>query len=135
MGGWYSPRGGYDPAALGGLKVSRFVEALAAEGVISGNFDPHMDVVCTQPIMAGPGNKPLHMHPLFNTLDVFGDGAPTAEVYRKRARGADAAAGGGSLHGCLPVAEGLAERSLAVPWFKHDRAEVPPRLGPLHQQS
>ena len=53
MGGWYSPRALYVPEELGGLPVEKFVEALAAEGVISGNFDPHMTPACRAPPTAG----------------------------------------------------------------------------------
>ncbi len=61
MGGWYAAHGLYRPEELGGLSVSRFTEAVRAEGV-----------VCK------PGvNAPLHLHPVFNTADVYGHGKPT----------------------------------------------------------
>jgi len=115
MGGWYSPRGWYEPSQLGGLPVERFIEALAAEGVISGNFDPHSEGICCAPISAGPGNKALHSHPVFNSVDIFGDGKPTAAAC------ADSAA---VARPALPAVESLGARTYAVPWFKHDRPEA-----------
>ena len=123
MGGWYSPRGGYDPAALGGLPVAAFVEALAAEGVLSGNFDPHQEG-CRAPASTGPGNKPLHTHPLFNTIDVLNDGKPLAQANAELGAGRRASRRPPERPR-LPVVESLGERTLTVPWFKHDRpAEV-----------
>lgn len=93
MGGWYNPHGLYAAEELDGLSLSRFLAALEAEGV--GRL--------------GAGiNLPLHLHPLFRDLDVYGRGAPT---------------NGGPTDG-LPVAEGIYARTFHVPWFKHDRAEV-----------
>jgi perosamine synthetase len=164
MGGWYSPRGGYVPSQLGGVPVDRFVLALAAEGVISGNFDPHLRG-CSQPTTAGPGNKPLHLQPFFTSLDVHGDGKATAAVCAEASSrtkeplpkrrgsllgaftasspsaapppssappstgatptkaGVVSTPGAALVRESLPVAEALAERSLSVPWFKHDRPE------------
>lgn len=48
MAGWYVPVCLYDPEALGGLSITRFCEALCAEGV---------------PIKPGI-NRPLHTHPI-----------------------------------------------------------------------
>ena len=63
MGGWYAATGLYLPEELGGLSVRRFCQALVAEGV-----------------PCGPGcNKALHLHPLFNTVDVYGQGKPNAK--------------------------------------------------------
>ena len=53
-------------------------------------------------------NMPLHLHPLFRDVDVYGRGTPT------NAQATDD----------LPVAEGIHARTFHVPWFKHDRAEV-----------
>ncbi len=62
MAGWYSPVGFYVKEELGGLSISRFIEAVRAEGGIC----------------FGPGvNKPLHTHPLFSECDVYGHGKPT----------------------------------------------------------
>ncbi len=102
MGGWYAPIGLYQPEALGGLSVRRFCEALTAEGVPSR-----------------PGvNKALHLHPLFNEIDVYGDGLPTRLA--NLPEGVDVRQPPGSL----PVSEGVQERVFSVPWFKHDRPEI-----------
>lgn len=118
MGGWYSARGHYYPEQLGGLPVARFVQALNAEGAISGNFDPNIEG-CTAPAMAGPGNKPLHTHAFFNSLDIFGHGKPTATACFEAGAAGEAC----PARPALPVVEGLAERALSIPWFKHDRAD------------
>lgn len=98
-GGWYAPHGFYLGAELGGLSVTRFCEALAAEGV---------------PTSAGC-NRPLHLHPLLRDVDVYHDGSPTVLANADR----DVRAPAGSL----PVAEAMGERMFAVPWFKHDRRD------------
>ena len=62
MAGWYEPHGHYVPEELGGLSLTRFAQAVRAEGSI-----------------CNPGcNLPLHTHPLFNTADVYGHGKPSA---------------------------------------------------------
>lgn len=99
MGGWYNPLGHYIPEELDGLPVERFIEAVNAEGARSGRA----------------ANFPLHLHPLLNTADIFGDGKPTRIAFADR----DVRQGPGSL----PVSEGLAERCCGIPWFKHDRPE------------
>ena len=94
MAGWYSPRGLYRPEELGGLSVTRFAEAVRAEGSI-----------CT------PGvNKPLHLHPLFNTCDVYGHGVPTRIAHADR----DLCQPPGSL----PVSEKIGTLTYRIPWFK-----------------
>jgi perosamine synthetase len=92
MGGWYNPHGIYVAEELGGLSLTRFLEALEAEGV--GR------------LTAGV-NLPLHLHPVFRDLDVYGRGAPSNAMATDN----------------LPVAESIHGRSFHVPWFKHDRAE------------
>ncbi len=100
MAGWYAAAGLYEPEALGGLSVTRFAEAVRAEGA-----------------PCSPGiNKPLHLHPLFNTCDVYGHGAPTRLAHSDR----DLRQPPGSL----PVSEGIGFRSYRVPWFKHDRPAI-----------
>jgi perosamine synthetase len=99
MGGWYNPLGHYVPEELGGLPVDRFIEAVKAEGGRCGRG-------C---------NFPLHLHPLLNDADIFGDGKPTRIAFADR----DVRQPAGSL----PVSEALAERCYGIPWFKHDRAE------------
>lgn len=98
MGGHYAPHGIYVPEELGGLSVTRFCEAVRAEGVS----------------FWGAGcNLPLHLHPLFNQADIYGHGKPTRMAHTAR----DVR----QLHGCLPVSEGIGKRTFNVPWFKHYR--------------
>ncbi len=98
MGGWYNPLGHYRPEDLGGLSADRFVEALHAEGA-------RFHRGC---------NMPLHLHPVFNEADIYRDGRPTRIAFAER----DVRQGPGSL----AVTEALPERTIGVPWFKHDRA-------------
>ncbi|MGC8805788.1 MAG: DegT/DnrJ/EryC1/StrS family aminotransferase, partial [Candidatus Ratteibacteria bacterium] len=68
-GGWYYALGRYVSEELEGLSITRFCEALRAEGVG----------------WAHPGaNKPLHLHPLFYNVDVYGHGKPTRIVFSDR---------------------------------------------------
>jgi dTDP-4-amino-4,6-dideoxygalactose transaminase len=100
MAGWYSPHGLYRPDELGGLSVSRFAEAVQAEGV-----------------PCRPGlNRQLHTHPLFNTVDVYRHGKPTRLAHTDR----DVRQPAGSL----PVTECANELSYTIPWFKHFRPAV-----------
>jgi dTDP-4-amino-4,6-dideoxygalactose transaminase len=101
-GGWYAPVGHYRPEELGGLSVRRFCEALNAEGVESR-----------------PGvNRPLHLHPLFSTLDVYGDGKPTRQANLPDGADVD------QPRGSLPVTEAVPERIFTIPWFKKFRPEL-----------
>ncbi|MBM3262866.1 MAG: DegT/DnrJ/EryC1/StrS family aminotransferase [candidate division Zixibacteria bacterium] len=100
MGGWYSPRGLYRPEELGGLSVTRFAQAVRAEGS-----------TCSPGI-----NKPLHLHPLVNTCDVYGHGVPTRLAHSDR----DLRQPPGSL----PVAEAIDFHTYTIPWFKHDAPDV-----------
>ncbi len=100
MGGWYSAHGLYAPEELGGLSVTRFAEAVRAEGCS-----------CT------PGaNKPLHLHALFNTADIYGDHRPTRIAFSDR----DIR----QPEGSLPVSEKIMSRTYSVPWFKKFYPEV-----------
>jgi len=100
-GGWYAARGHYRSEELGGLSVSRFCEAVRAEGVNE----------------CSPGcNLPLHRHPLFKEADVYGHGKPT--------RIANALRDVRELDTGLPVSEGFAANVYSVPWFKHYRPEI-----------
>ncbi len=100
MAGWYNPLGHYCPEELGGLSVTRFAEAVTAEGA-----------ACS------PGcNKPLHLHPLFSSCDVYGHGKPT--------RIANAARDISQPAGSLPVTEGIGARVYRIAWFKHYRPEI-----------
>lgn len=97
MAGWYSPMAHYDAEALGGLSLQRFVEAVKAEGV---------------PCVPGC-SFPLHLHPLFNECDIYGHGQPT--------RVHNATRDVRQAKGSLPISEGINNRMLFVPWFKHYR--------------
>ena len=98
-GGWYHPLGLYASEGLSNLPLSRFIEAVAAEGCATDQG----------------GNFPLHLHPVMNDADVYNDGKPTCIAFAER----DSRQGPGSL----PVSESLAERCFRVPYFKHDRPE------------
>ncbi len=101
MGGWYAPHGVYDAAEFGGLSISRFCEAVRAEGY-SG---------------CKPGcNTPLHTHGLFSEYDVYGHGKPT--------RIANADRDVRELDKTLPVSEKVNSLIFDVPHFKHYRPEI-----------
>ena len=95
MAGWYAPHGLYKPEALGGLSVTRFAEAVRAEGSL-----------CSAGI-----NKPLHIHPLLTEADVYGHDRPTRIAHAHR----------DLIHeqGSLPVSETIGTRAYGIPWFKH----------------
>ncbi|HHV59622.1 MAG TPA: DegT/DnrJ/EryC1/StrS family aminotransferase [Clostridiaceae bacterium] len=101
MAGWYAARGIYKPEELGGLSVTRFCEALRAEG-----FDG-----------AFPGcNGALHTHALFKTCDVYGHGKPT--------RIANSNKDVREFDNDLPVSEKIASLVYTIPWFKHYKPEI-----------
>lgn len=101
MGGWYCPHGFYVSDELGGLSVTRFCEAIRAEGVAD----------------CYPGcNLPLHLHSLFHEADVYGHGKPT--------RIANAIRDVREAAGSLPVTVQVNARVFAIPWFKHCKTEV-----------
>jgi len=101
-GGWYYPHFRYIAEDLGGLSLSRFAQAVRAEGSI-----------------CNPGcNKPLHLHPLFTTEDVYGHGRPTRIAFL------DESAKIEQYVETLPVAEGITRRVFEVPWFKHYEPET-----------
>lgn len=110
MGGWYNSQGHYLPEELGGLPVERFIEAVNAEG---GH--------CRR-----GGNFPLHLHPVVNEADIYGDGKPTRIAFASR----DVR----QPRGSLPVAESLAQRLFGIPWFKHDRPEVIARYAAAYRK-
>ncbi|MBQ9986337.1 MAG: DegT/DnrJ/EryC1/StrS family aminotransferase [Oscillospiraceae bacterium] len=100
MAGWYVPVMLYDEKAFDGLSLSRFCEAMCAEGV-----------------MIKPGiNRPLHTHPLFQTIDVFHDGKPTRVAFSDE----DIR----EMDKNLPESDVTNARSFMVPWFKHYRPEI-----------
>jgi len=100
MGGWYAVRGHYIPEELDGLSVTRFCEAVRAEGV---------------PIDAGC-NLPLHLHPLQHVVDVYGHGRPTVIANTEHDIRQPA--------GSLPISENIASRVYTVPWFKQYKPDI-----------
>ena len=102
MGGWYGARGLYRPEKLGGLSVKRFCEAVNAEG---GKCSPG-------------ANKALHLHPLFNEIDVYNQGKPTSIA--NSPEGVDVR----QTIGSLPVSENIHKYTFGYPWFKHYRPQI-----------
>lgn len=101
-GGWYYPHFRYSADELGGLSLSRFSQAVCAEGSI-----------------CNPGcNKPLHLHPLFTTMDVYGHGRPTRIAHLDESATID------QYVERLPVAEGITRCVFEIPWFKHYEPEI-----------
>ncbi|MBQ2840381.1 MAG: DegT/DnrJ/EryC1/StrS family aminotransferase [Oscillospiraceae bacterium] len=101
MAGWYAAHGLYVPEELEGLSVTRFCEALRAEGVDA--------------VSAGC-NLPLHTHPLFQVADVYNDGKPTRIAFTdKDVR---------EMDNDLDVCEDIGARTYSIPWFKNYEPEV-----------
>ncbi|MBQ7206476.1 MAG: DegT/DnrJ/EryC1/StrS family aminotransferase [Lentisphaeria bacterium] len=99
--GWYEAKLFYDAQAFGGLSLTRFAEALRAEGV--------RDIACGC-------NTPLHHSTLFSRIDIYGGlGRPTANLFDP----SDAAV----PPGALPAAEAANDRLLGVPSFRRFRPE------------
>jgi dTDP-4-amino-4,6-dideoxygalactose transaminase len=99
MGGWYNAMGLYYPEELGGLSITAYANALRNEGVeVSPGF-----------------NKPLHLHPLLQSCDVYGHGKPTVVAFSDQ-------------HAMriqsLPISESIHERCMRVPNFKKYNPEV-----------
>ncbi|MGN0179390.1 MAG: DegT/DnrJ/EryC1/StrS family aminotransferase [Monoglobaceae bacterium] len=95
MAGFYAPHGIYVSEELGGLSVTRFCEAVRAEGVND----------CT------PGcNAALHTHALFQTADVYGAGMPT--------RIANSAHDVRIFDDNLQESEKIGAMIYGIPWFK-----------------
>ncbi len=101
MGGWYGAHGLYCSEELGGLSLTRFCEAVRAEGVAD--------------CIAGC-NKGLHLHPIFNSADIYHQGKPTRIAGSNRDLR--------QPEGSLPVAESVGFRTFFIPWFKHFRPEL-----------
>ena len=101
MAGWYGYCGLYRREKLGGLSITRFCEAVRAEGF------PGASAGC---------NKALHTHPAFNDVDIYGQGRPT--------RIANSSRDLRQPPGSLPVAERIGHEVFFIPWFKHFRPEV-----------
>ncbi|MBQ6698150.1 MAG: DegT/DnrJ/EryC1/StrS family aminotransferase [Oscillospiraceae bacterium] len=101
MAGWYAAVAFYKPEELGGLSVTRFCEALVAEGAWG----------------VKPGvNLALHTHPLYKNIDVFGDGRPT--------RIANSDFDVRNFDCDLEVSEAVGARTFRLPWFKKFDKEV-----------
>ncbi len=96
MAAHYESRGHFDSAAVGGLSLDRFVEALQAEG--------YTDCV-------GGLLQPLHTHPVFNEADIYADNKPTRIAFADRDLREPANA--------LPVSAAVNQRAVTIPWFKH----------------
>ena len=95
-GGWYYPHFRYVADELGGLSLSRFSDGVQAEGSI-----------------CNPGcNKPLHLHPLFTGMDVYGHGRPTRIAHLDESATID------QYVQKLPVAESIGRCVFEIPWFK-----------------
>ena len=69
MGGWYEGHGAYHPEELGGLPVSRFAEAIRAQG-FANCWDG--------------GNFCLHTHPFFKNFDLYNLGKPSRIAFNDR---------------------------------------------------
>ena len=94
MAGWYCPHGMYYPEELGGLSVSKFCEAVRAEGY-GGGWDG--------------ANFCLHTHDYFKTFDFNHLGKPSRIAYDDvDMRPSDDA--------CKPSESKFC---FSVPWFKH----------------
>lgn len=100
MGGWYGCHGLYVPEELGGLSVTRFCEAVRAEGSRAS---------------AGVNNA-LHLHPVFTEADIYGHGKPTRIANSDRDLR--------QYKGDLPVSESIGAHTYHIPWFKHLRPEI-----------
>jgi len=100
MGGWYAARGLYNADELGRLSCAKFCEAVTAEGFTT---------------FAG-SNRPLHLHPMFHTADIFHQGQPTVLAFGQRdVRQAPDA---------LPVSMWSIDNTFSIPWFKKDYPEL-----------
>lgn len=101
MSGWYAATCIYKPEELGGLSVTRFCQAVQAEG------SPDVTAGC---------NLPLHTHPLFQTADVFNQGKPT--------RIANISEDIRELDKDLTLSESIGKYTIHIPWFKKFDKEI-----------
>lgn len=101
-GGWYAAHGIYHSEELKGLSISRFCEAVSSEGASCSSG-------C---------NSALHLHPVFNEIDIYNQGKPTRIA--SLPDGVDVRQPPGSL----PVSEGIQNRVFRIPWFKRYRPEI-----------
>ncbi len=101
-GGWYYAMGIFDHKKYPKGTLRKICHALQKEGVT---------------VSAPCKNTALHLHPVFQELDLFRLGTPTMVSFTER----DVRQGPGSL----PNAEQVGEYAFSVPWFKHaDTAEI-----------
>lgn len=100
MGAHYETRARYHSEEVGGLSLTRLVEALKAEGYVN----------CVPGLL-----RPLHTHPVFNQADVYHDGKPTRIAFADRDLR--------EKTGDFPVSSALNRRVVTIPWFKHYRPE------------
>ncbi len=96
MGGWYYPLGKFDHSKYPTGSLNIICRGLQAEGA----------AVC-----APVKNVALHLHPVFQELDLFRTGKPTMISFTDR----DVRQGVGAL----PNAEAVQSYTFGVPWFKH----------------
>jgi dTDP-4-amino-4,6-dideoxygalactose transaminase len=100
MAGWYSAKGLYKATELNLLSVTRFAEAVRAEGS-----------VCI------PGcNLPLHVHPLFNSCDIYGHGKPTRNANTKSDKRQPRLS--------LPLSTMIGSLTYSIPQFKRYNPEI-----------
>lgn len=69
MAGWYCPMAMYAAEELGGLPLSRYLDAVNAETGLH---------------LVSGGNYPLHTHKLFQDMDLYNAGKPTRILYADR---------------------------------------------------
>jgi len=99
-GAWYHPVAFLEKEKLEGLSLTRFCEAMRAEGI---------------PVFPGC-NKPLHLHPLFHTIDVYNDGKPTnlrnikENIIQSK--------------GSLSVSESIGKRVFTIPLFRKFKPSI-----------
>lgn len=100
MAGWYCPHGLYNSEELGGLSITRFCEAVRAEG-----FE------------TSPGvNNALPTHGMFRTCDIYHEGKPT----RISQSDYDVREHDTGLDTCLNIGK----KVFSIPWFKKFEPDV-----------
>ncbi|HBG27278.1 MAG: hypothetical protein A2Y10_02410 [Planctomycetes bacterium GWF2_41_51] len=102
-GGWFAWNALYDSEKFEGLTLQKFAEAVEAEGSIC---------------WAG-GSSPLHLHPVFQTMDIYNHGRPT-RIANSDNNSDYLKQGDGSL----PVTESLKNIVLRGPWFRRYYPEI-----------
>ena len=100
VGACFLPHMFYNAEEVGGVPLEKFVEAVRAEG---GQCSP---AICFA----------LHLHPLYNTADVYGHGKPTRLAHTDR----DVR----QPEGSLPETESLKEKAIMVAWLKRRDEDI-----------